>query len=137
MIVLGLQDIISFSSVHYLMLDKGWRFVTADEKLPGNTIPDPLHKDFTHMRDVYFEQNPDYAGRFTVPVLYDKKTNKIVSNESSEIIRMFYHEFDDLVEDKYKKVDLQPKDLEKDIDELNEWVYNDVNNGVYKSGFAR
>jgi len=59
-----------------------------------------------------------------------------VNNESSEIIRMFYHVFDDLLDEKYKKVDLLPENLKEQIDELNEWVYNDVNNGVYKSGFA-
>ena len=59
-----------------------------------------------------------------------------MNNESSEIIRMFYHEFDDLLEEPYKSVNLLPKKFEKDIDELNEWVYNDINNGVYKSGFA-
>ena len=60
----------------------GWRFVRPDEKIPGdNTTPDPLHKDFTHLRDIYFNVNPSYEGRFTVPTLYDQKQNKIVSNE--------------------------------------------------------
>lgn len=80
--------------------------------------------------------NPDYDGRFTVPTLWDKKTNTIVSNESSEIIRMFYTEFDDLIDQKYKDVVLFPKDLQAQIEEANEWTYNDINNGVYKSGFA-
>ncbi|WEW57409.1 S-glutathionyl-(chloro)hydroquinone reductase [Emydomyces testavorans] len=109
----------------------GWRFATADEKLPGETHPDPLH-DFTHLRQVYFESNKDYVGRFTVPTLYDKKTKQI----SAEIIRMFYYEFDDLLPEKYRKVDLFPQQLRKDIEETNEWVYNTVNNGVYKCGFA-
>lgn len=133
----GLEDIISFSSVHWEMLEKGWRFPQKDENLPGeNATPDPLHEGFTHLRQMYFEQNPDYQGRFTVPTLYDKKTNRIVNNESAEIIRMFYTAFDDLVADEYKKVDLLPKDLESKIDETNDWTYNDINNGVYKSGFA-
>jgi putative glutathione S-transferase len=132
----GLEDIVSFNSVHWHMGEKGWRFATPDEKLPGETAPDSLHQGFTHLRDIYFEQNPDYEGRFTVPTLYDKKTNRIVSNESSEIIRMFYYAFDDLVEEKYKGLDLFPEKLRKDIEEMNEWVYNDINNGVYKSGFA-
>jgi putative glutathione S-transferase len=118
------------------MAEKGWRFATPDEKVPGNTTPDPIHDGYTHLRDIYFEQNPDYEGRFTVPTLYDKKAKKIVSNESAEIIRMLYTEFDDLIEEKYRKVDLFPKDLQKDIEAMNDWVYNEVNNGVYKSGFA-
>jgi glutathionyl-hydroquinone reductase len=91
----GLEDIVSFSVVHWHLGERGWRFATADESVPGeNVIPDPLegHESFTHLRDVYFQANPHYEGRFTVPVLYDKKNKTIVSNESSEIIRMFYTE---------------------------------------------
>ncbi|KAJ5800181.1 uncharacterized protein N7518_002249 [Penicillium psychrosexuale] len=133
----GLEDIISFSSVHWHLGAEGWRFATPDEKLPGeNTIPDPLHPDFTHIRQVYFSNDPDYSGRFTVPVLFDKKTKLIVSNESSEIIRMLYHEFDDLLPEEYKKIDLFPKALQAEIEASNDWIYNDINNGVYKSGFA-
>lgn len=87
----GLEDIISFSVVHWHLGEKGWRFVTKDEKEPGeNVVPDPLegHEDFTHLRHVYFESDENYDARFTVPVLYDKKTKHIVSNESSEIVRM-------------------------------------------------
>jgi len=98
--------------------------------------PDPLHKDFTHLRNIYFDVDPDYTGRFTVPALYDLKQNRIVSNESSEIIRMFYTEFDDLLPEKHKKLDLFPKNRRHDIEATNEWTYNDINNGVYKSGFA-
>lgn len=88
----GLEDFITFSVVHWHLGEGGWRFATKEDKpedIPGdNVIPDPLH-DFTHLRQVYFASNKDYSGRFTVPVLYDKKTNQIVSNESSEILRMF------------------------------------------------
>lgn len=133
----GLEDIISFTSVHWHMLEKGWRFATKDEKLPGeNVTGDPLHPEYTHLREIYYENNKDYGGRFTVPTLYDKKQKKIVNNESSEIIRMLYHEFDDLLPEKYKNIDLYPEDLQKQIDEKNHWIYNDINNGVYKSGFA-
>ncbi|KAJ9644735.1 S-glutathionyl-(chloro)hydroquinone reductase [Coniosporium tulheliwenetii] len=149
----GLEDIISFTSVHWHMLDKGeyislcwtelWlkhhrlRFAEKDEKVPGeNVTPDPLHPEYTHLREIYFENNKDYEGRFTVPTLYDKKQKKIVNNESADIIRMLYYVFDDLLEDKYKKVDLFPEDLRSTIEETNEWTYNDINNGVYKSGFA-
>ncbi|KAF2102868.1 hypothetical protein NA57DRAFT_33357 [Rhizodiscina lignyota] len=133
----GLENIISFTSVHWHMLEKGWRFATADEDVPGeNVTPDPLHEGFTHIRQLYFEQNPEYAGRFTVPTLYDKKARKIVNNESSEIIRMLYYEFDGLLPEEYKKLDLFPEELRKEIESTNEWTYNDVNNGVYRSGFA-
>jgi putative glutathione S-transferase len=133
----GLEDIIGFTSVHWHMGEKGWRFATADEDVPGaNTTPDPLHPEYTHLREIYFAQNPDYEGRFTVPTLYDKKEKRIVSNESSEIIRMFYYAFDDMLPEEYRGVDLFPEKLRKDIEDMNEWVYNDVNNGVYKSGFA-
>ena len=90
----------------------------------------------THLRDIYFSVNPDYNGRFTVPTLYDKKKKTIVSNESADIIRMFYTAFDDLLPRQYKDVVLLPENLQKDIDAANDWTYNDINNGVYKSGFA-
>lgn len=67
---------------------------------------------------------------------YDKKLKTIVSNESAEIIRMFYHEFDGLLDAEHQKVDLLPKDLEKQIDAANDWIYPMINNGVYRSGFA-
>ena len=64
------------------MIQLGWRFAKSDEKIPGdNVTPDPVHPDFTHLREIYFKVNPDYGGRFTVPTLYDVKQNKIVSNE--------------------------------------------------------
>ncbi|KAL8866106.1 MAG: hypothetical protein Q9198_009040, partial [Flavoplaca austrocitrina] len=133
----GLEDIIPYTAVHWEMLEKGWRFATPDDNVPGdNVTPDPIH-GFAHLRDIYFKINPDYEGRFTVPTLYDIKQGKIVSNESSEIIRMFYTEFDDILPEKYQKVDLFPKHLQKDIEATNEWTYNDINNGVYKTGFAQ
>ena len=79
---------------------------------------------------------PNYSGRFTVPTLFDKKQNTIVSNESSEIIRMFYTAFDDIIDSKYRDIHLLPDSLKAQIEETNEWTYNDINNGVYKSGFA-
>ncbi|EZG03309.1 hypothetical protein H106_06795 [Trichophyton rubrum CBS 735.88] len=132
----GLEDIIPYTAVHWHMGEKGWRFVTPDENVPGeNVTAEPLN-GYSHLREIYFSVDPEYKGRFTVPTLYDKKTKQIVSNESSEIIRMFYHEFDGLLDDKYKSVDLLPAALEKDIDTANEWIYDTVNNGVYKCGFA-
>jgi glutathionyl-hydroquinone reductase len=98
--------------------------------------PDPLHDGFTHLRDIYFSVNPDYTGRFTVPTLYDKIQHKIVSNESSEIIRMFYHSFDHLLPAEKASIDLFPESLQKETESINEWTYPDINNGVYRSGFA-
>lgn len=154
----GLEDIITYSVVHWHLGSKGWRFVTKDEKEPGeNVIPDPIegHEGFTHLRDVYFESEKEYAGRFTVPLLYDKKTKQIVSNESSEIIRMLGSEvsalsiadiyevanretlqFDDLIDEKYKAVQIYPEELRSEIEGIHGWTYDLINNGVYKSGFA-
>ncbi|KAI4242115.1 MAG: hypothetical protein L6R40_004157 [Gallowayella cf. fulva] len=133
----GLEDVIPFTAVHWEMLEKGWRFVRPDEKLPGDHVtPDPIH-NCTHLRDIYFKVDPDYHGRFTVPTLYDVKQGKIVSNESSDIIRMFYTEFDDILPEKYKQVDLFPKHMQHQIEGVNDWTYNDINNGVYKTGFAQ
>ncbi|EMT60471.1 Glutathione S-transferase omega-like 2 [Fusarium odoratissimum] len=135
----GLEDIISYSVVHWHLGEGGWRFVSKDEDVPGdNVIPDPIkgHEGFTHLKDVYFESEKNYDGRYTVPVLFDKKTNRIVSNESSEILRMLGTEFDDMLDEKYKAIQLYPEDLQKQIEEVHEWQYGGINNGVYKSGFA-
>ena len=76
----------------------------------------------------------DMVGRYSVPVFWDKKTGTIVNNESSEIIRILNSEFNDLA--KNPSLDLYPQSLRKEIDSVNEWIYNDINNGVYKCGFA-
>jgi len=137
----GLEDIISFSAVHWHLGEGGWRFVTKDEQaeMPGdNVVPDPIegHEGFTHLRHVYFESSEDYEGRFTVPVLYDKKTKQIVSNESSEVLRMLGSAFDSLNDEKHRSIDLFPENLRSQIEETNGWTYDLINNGVYKSGFA-
>ncbi|WWC58022.1 uncharacterized protein I303_100557 [Kwoniella dejecticola CBS 10117] len=141
----GLEDFIDVSTVHPHMLEKGWHFAKSSE----NPAPQSEHSDDTfpaatvdnlfgvsHLRDLYFKVEPDYQARFTVPVVWDKKTNKIVNNESSEIIRFLNTAFNDQLSGEQQSLDLYPKELQKEIDELNEWVYNDINNGVYKSGFA-
>lgn len=121
-----------------MLNNSGWKFATKDDKdAPGaNVTPDPIHPDFTYLQQVYFKVDPEYKGRFTVPVLFDTKQGRIVSNESADIIRMFYTEFDDLLPQKYKDVVLFPENLREEITATNEWTYNTVNNGVYKSGFA-
>ncbi|WP_425406347.1 glutathione S-transferase family protein [Hwanghaeella sp.] len=124
----GLEDMIGVSVVSPLMLDNGWTF---QDDFPG-VIGDPIHgAEFAYQ--IYTAADPDYTGRVTVPILWDKKTGTIVSNESAEIIRMFNSAFDSVGA---KPGDYYPAPLRPEIDALNEQIYNDVNNGVYKAGFA-
>lgn len=120
------------------MDDKGWRFNTPEEVSDKSTVTgtgDKLY-GFLRLRELYFKAQPDYEGRFTVPVLWDTKEETIVNNESSEIVRMLNTEFNDIIESNYADVDLYPEELRAQIDELNGWIYDNINNGVYKSGFA-
>ncbi|MEE4294076.1 MAG: glutathione S-transferase family protein [Xanthomonadales bacterium] len=123
----GLEEMIGLSVVHWLMKEHGWTFDDGD-----GVVPDPFN-DAKYMHQVYTAALPDYSGRVTVPVLWDKQENTIVSNESSEIIRMFNSAFDATGA---TPGDYYPEDLRREIDEINERIYNDVNNGVYKAGFA-
>jgi putative glutathione S-transferase len=123
----GLDDHISLSVVNPLMLENGWTFDDA----PG-VIPDPVN-GVRYLHEVYTAAQPDYSGRVTVPILWDKKTGTIVNNESSEIIRMFDREFNDVGA---SGPDFFPPDLQADIDEINGFVYDTINNGVYRAGFA-
>lgn len=124
------------------MDDKGWRFINEEEQKAktnssdvSNGTADHLY-NFLRIRELYFKADPEYSGRFTVPVLWDKKLETIVSNESSEIIRMLNTEFNDLISSDYAEIDLYPTDLQASIDEINSWIYDNINNGVYKSGFS-
>ncbi len=123
----GLEKIISLSIVHWHMAEDGWSFKEGE-----GVIADPII-NAKYLRDVYLKANNSYSGRVTVPILWDKKTNAIVSNESSEIIRMFNYAFDEIgaIEGDY-----YPEQLREEIDTLNERIYDTVNNGVYKAGFA-
>ena len=123
----GLENLIDVSVVSWLMLENGWTFDTAR----GSTGDRLDHFDFMHQR--YTADTPDYTGRVTVPVLWDKKLKRIVSNESAEIIRMFNSAFDDLTGN---DLDFYPAPLRSEIDALNERIYPAVNNGVYRAGFA-
>ena len=123
----GLQDAIDVSVVHHFMGSDGWTF-EKEEGADGDTL-----QGFPFMRDVYTAAKPDYSGRVTVPVLWDKETSTIVSNESSEIIRMFNSAFDAIADTSH---DYYPEALRPQIDEINERVYHTLNNGVYKCGFA-
>ena len=124
----GLEQIIPVSVVHPLMLENGWTF---GQDFP-ETTGDPLyHTDFLYQ--IYLQADPHYSGRVTVPVLWDKQRQTIVSNESADIIRMFNSAFDGVGA---RAGDYYPAELRGKIDELNGWIYDQVNNGVYKAGFA-
>lgn len=123
----GLEDMISVSVVDPLMLASGWEFKGEN----GGTV-DHLF-GLAALWQVYVKADPTYSGRVTVPVLWDKKTNRIVSNESSEIIRMLNTAFNGLTG---STLDLYPEALREEIDRINTLVYDTVNNGVYKAGFA-
>lgn len=130
----GLVGIISVSVVHWHMDPDGWRFGVDGDK-PAGVDEDPLH-GFKRLSELYFKAEPNYGGRFTVPVLWDKKLETIVNNESSEIIRIFNTEFNDLISDEYKQLDIYPTALQQEIEEYHDWIYPTINNGVYKAGFA-
>ena len=123
----GLEEIISLSVVNPVMLEHGWTF----EDGPG-VIADPII-DADYMHEIYTHVDPTYSGRVTVPVLYDKKTDTIVNNESSDIIRMMNTAFDEIGA---TPGNYYPADLRDEIDDINDYVYDHVNNGVYKAGFA-
>jgi putative glutathione S-transferase len=137
----------------------GWPFAPADPFPDADA--DPLY-DSRHVKDLYLRADPAYSGRFTVPVLWDKKRNTIVNNESSEIIRILNTEFNALVPAEKAQLDFYPAPLRADIDGVNEWVYGSINSasfylfilvflrsrvirfdgfavadGVYKAGFAK
>ena len=106
------------------MGEHGWPFASVDS-FPEAT-DDPLYKS-EHIKDLYFKADPQYEGKFTVPVLWDKKTHTVVNNESSEIIRMLNSAFDDFLPEEKKKLDCYPEALRKEIDELNQWIYPNIN----------
>ncbi|MGY0712646.1 glutathione S-transferase family protein [Azospirillum argentinense] len=118
----GLEDAIGVTVVDALMREEGWTFPE----------PDPITGS-TRLHEVYTKADPTYSGRVTVPVLWDRKTGTIVSNESAEIVRMLNREFDAFGD---ASLDFYPAELAEEIDRLNAFVYDRVNNGVYKAGFA-
>jgi putative glutathione S-transferase len=123
----GLEDVISVSVVNWLMLEEGWTFAEG----PGVVADSLNHARVLHQ--VYTAADPDYTGRVTVPILWDKKQSTIVNNESSEIIRMLNSAFDGIGA---KPGDFYPAAARGEIDSINARVYDTVNNGVYKAGFA-
>ena len=123
----GLEEMISVSVVNAFMGDEGWTFDAGDD-----VVPDTVNNK-SRLHEIYTLARPDYSGRVTVPVLWDKELNTIVSNESSEIIRMFNSAFDQVGA---TPGDYYPEALREEIDALNDFVYPNVNNGVYRAGFA-
>ena len=123
----GLEEAISLSVVDPFMADQGWTFGDSE-----GCIADPLFAA-GHMHEIYTHTQADYSGRVTVPVLWDRERATIVNNESAEIIRMMNSEFAALAPE---TVDYCPEDLSDEIDAVNERVYTDINNGVYRCGFA-
>lgn len=123
----SLEDLIDFSVVSPLMLENGWSF-NKDEGSTGDGLFD---SEFLHQ--IYTRNEEKYSGRVTVPVLWDKQQQCIVNNESAEIIRMFNSAFNEITGN---EEDFYPAELQSDIDRINELVYENINNGVYKCGFA-
>ncbi len=127
--LLGLEDVISVSAVHPHMLENGWEF-KADKNF--QTDDEPLY-GLDYMHQLYTKNDPSYSGRVTVPVLWDKKRERIVNNESADVIRILASGFNELAK---HPQDFYPKSLRPAIDDVNDTVYNNINNGVYRSGFA-
>jgi len=123
----GLEDMIDVSVVHWYMAENGWTFKTDDKALGDQLLGSNL------LHQVYTTAQKDYTGRVTVPILWDKKQKTIVNNESSEIIRMFNSAFDEIGA---VSGDYYPEPLRNVIDDINDRIYDTLNNGVYKCGFA-
>ena len=120
----NLQEYIDVTMVDAVMLENGWEFSSYQQE--------PLY-DFNYAYQLYLKADSQYEGRVTVPILWDKKTETIVNNESSEIIRMFNSAFNHLTGN---SDDYYPAELHEEIDAINDRVYDSINNGVYRAGFA-
>lgn len=124
----NLSKVVTWSYVDAFMGEMGWTFGQS-----GDETKDPIN-NVDYMFEIYQQATPDYSGRVTVPVLWDKNEQTIVNNESAEIIRMLNSEFNKFTTNQY---DYYPKDMSKEIDAINDLVYENINNGVYKCGFAK
>ena len=123
----GLESAISLSVTHWHMGENGWTFEPA-----AGVIPDPI-RNAKYLYEIYLADDPKASGRATTPVLWDKVQRRIVNNESADIMRMFNDAFDAV---SARAGDYYPESLRRSIDSLNERIYQDLNNGVYKAGFA-
>lgn len=137
----GLQDVIPLTVVKpYPKGDEetgwpGWQFPSTDDEYPGAN-PDPLF-GAKYVHELYFKADPQYKGRYSVPVLWDTKTGTIVNNESAELLRDLQTGFDSILPEDKAKLTLYPEHLRSKIDEISAWMQRDLNIGVYKAGFAR
>ena len=122
-----LEGVISLSVVDPIRDHRGWRFTGSEGEFPDEI------NGFSLLSEAYLKSDPSFDGRVTVAVLWDKKTQRIVNNESSEIIRMLNAEFNAFTE---STIDYYPVELREEIDEINDFVYTNINNGVYRTGFA-
>jgi putative glutathione S-transferase len=126
----GLENIISLSIVDPVISDQGWRF----SDYTGSIHDTVNHADY--LWQIYIRTNPNYTGRVTVPVLWDKQTNQIVNNESRQIIQMFNSEFNEFLDSESQNIDFYPLHLRDAIDLITDDIYQPINNGVYRCGFA-
>lgn len=124
----GLEEVIGMTAVDPMRDDRGWAFREAEGQ-----GPDPIN-GFEFLSQAYQATEPGYGGRVTVPVLWDRKSGRIVSNADDDLMRMLTREFDAFTD---RDLDLYPEGLRPEIDEINDLVYNNVNAGVYRCGFAR
>ncbi|PVD28098.1 hypothetical protein C0Q70_10679 [Pomacea canaliculata] len=129
----GLEDVISVTVVDWFLSEGGWSFTDKKPKCGLDTV-----NNCTYLKEIYKKADPEYNGNITVPCLWDKIKKTIVNNESSEIIRMLTSEFNAFCKtEEQKKLDLYPENLRQQIDVVNDWVYPQINNGVYRCGFAQ
>jgi putative glutathione S-transferase len=123
----GLEDVVSLSATHPVMGEEGWVFSDA-----FGAVPDFVN-GASYLHEIYTEAEPNYTGRVTTPVLWDKNEATIVNNESRETMRILHTEFEDFAE---KDVNFYPEDLREEIERTLDGLYEPVNNGVYRAGFA-
>ncbi|KAK0539039.1 S-glutathionyl-(chloro)hydroquinone reductase [Tilletia horrida] len=137
------KDLLPVTIVDSYLGPEGWTFVPYGDDVTGGALnvrgtgaTVPGHENKKRVKEFYLAADPGYEARATVPIVWDNKLNTIVSNESSEIIRFFNDAFNEFLPKDKADLDFYPENLRKEIDELNEWVYPSINNGVYRSGFA-
>lgn len=126
----GLEQAIGMTVLDPIRDERGWRFGHGD---PATGEPDPIN-GWSYLREAYLATDPGFDARVSVPVLWDTETNTIVNNESGDLLRILGSDFDELAA--HPELDLYPERLRAEIDELNEWIYATVNNGVYRCGFV-